>query len=321
MVARAVEEQGGWSALEGTATLALAGHCPPGVDAGPLVLLRIGAMSSGSAGSRMAIRPWRGRPSRQRSCGNSPSATAARHRRGEPSSGLHQHDRWQHRPAAHRASTSCSTRTRAPPFLLVLGEAVRPDGLAVGLDGASSGRMGTDSALAASGSGCSSPERNPRPPPGGWLAVVSGGGPGTPKPSRMTCLTVPGKCAPYQENRVGAFVATVISWSARFLTLGGHGHGRGPAGLVEALPDRDATTGHVGVPACEPNSWSSGVAEWLLGVFFGPWFDRAPSPLAPAMTMLIMDGHPFLPPRGSVGHSRLASADWSRQSGPQCRTS
>lgn len=36
-----------------------------------------------------------------------------------------------------------------------------------------------------------------------------------------------------------------------------------------------------------PTPGSSGVAEWLLNVFFGEWFERAPSPISAAITMLI----------------------------------
>ncbi|MGB0510733.1 MAG: hypothetical protein ACPGGB_07405, partial [Flavobacteriales bacterium] len=36
-----------------------------------------------------------------------------------------------------------------------------------------------------------------------------------------------------------------------------------------------------------PTPGSSGVAEWLLSVFFGEWFASAPSPLALPMTMLL----------------------------------
>ena len=36
-----------------------------------------------------------------------------------------------------------------------------------------------------------------------------------------------------------------------------------------------------------PTPGSSGVAEWLLGAFFEPWFALSGSLIAPAMTMLL----------------------------------
>lgn len=87
---------------------------------------------------------------------------------------------------------------------------------------------------------------------------------------------------------VAAFIATMISWSARFLTL------VAVMGMVVApLLDLDALL----IVARQLVMWvfllisptpgSSGVAEWLLGVFFKEWFEATPAPLAPAMTMLI----------------------------------
>ena len=85
-----------------------------------------------------------------------------------------------------------------------------------------------------------------------------------------------------------AFSATVISWTARFLSL------VAVLGMIVApLWSLDAAL----IVARQLVMWifllisptpgSSGVAEWLLGVFFGEWFDSAPSPLALPMTMLI----------------------------------
>ena len=85
-----------------------------------------------------------------------------------------------------------------------------------------------------------------------------------------------------------AFAATILSWSARFLCL------VAVMGIVVApMETLDAAL----IVARQLVMWvfllvsptpgSSGVAEWLLGVFFEPWMALAPSPLAPAMTMLI----------------------------------
>ena len=85
-----------------------------------------------------------------------------------------------------------------------------------------------------------------------------------------------------------AFSATVISWTARFLSL------VAVMGMIVApLWSLDAVL----IVARQLVMWifllisptpgSSGVAEWLLGVFFGEWFTRAPSPLALPMTMLL----------------------------------
>ncbi|MBK12380.1 MAG: hypothetical protein CL849_02495 [Crocinitomicaceae bacterium] len=87
---------------------------------------------------------------------------------------------------------------------------------------------------------------------------------------------------------VGAFIATMVSWSARFLTL------VAVMGMVVApILDLDALL----IVARQLVMWvfllisptpgSSGLAEWLLGVFFREWFEATPAPLAPAMTMLI----------------------------------
>lgn len=85
-----------------------------------------------------------------------------------------------------------------------------------------------------------------------------------------------------------AFGATVISWTARFLSL------VAVMGMIVApLWSLDAVL----IVARQLVMWifllisptpgSSGLAEWLLGVFFGEWFASAPSPLALPMTMLL----------------------------------
>jgi len=87
---------------------------------------------------------------------------------------------------------------------------------------------------------------------------------------------------------LGAALATLMSWSARFLTL------VAVMGIVVApLQSLDGLL----IVARQLVMWvfllisptpgSSGVAEWLLEVFFAPWFDAAASPIAPALTMLI----------------------------------
>ena len=87
---------------------------------------------------------------------------------------------------------------------------------------------------------------------------------------------------------VGASLATIASWSARFLSLVAV-----MAMVVAPLSSLEPLT----IVARQLIMWvyllisptpgSSGVAEWLLGAFFGPWFALSSSPIAPAVTMLI----------------------------------
>lgn len=87
---------------------------------------------------------------------------------------------------------------------------------------------------------------------------------------------------------VGALVATWMSWTARFLTL------VAVMGMVVA-PWGDLNAGLIVARQLvmwvflliSPTPGSSGVAEWLLGVFFAEEFALAASPLSPAITMLV----------------------------------
>ena len=86
----------------------------------------------------------------------------------------------------------------------------------------------------------------------------------------------------------GALLATWMSWTARFLTL------VAVMGMVVA-PWGDLNAGLIVARQLvmwvflliSPTPGSSGVAEWLLGVFFAEEFAMASSPLAPAITMLV----------------------------------
>ena len=86
----------------------------------------------------------------------------------------------------------------------------------------------------------------------------------------------------------GAMLATWMSWTARFFTL------VAVMGMLVA-PLMELEGLHIVARQLvmwvfllvSPTPGSSGVAEWLLDLFLAPWFDTAPSPLAPAMTMLL----------------------------------
>lgn len=87
---------------------------------------------------------------------------------------------------------------------------------------------------------------------------------------------------------VAAFIATMISWSARFMTLVAvMGMVVAPLLSLDALLIVARQLVMWVFLLISPTPGSSGVAEWLLGVFFKEWFEGTPSPLAPAMTMLI----------------------------------
>ncbi|RPG81138.1 MAG: UPF0104 family protein [Crocinitomicaceae bacterium TMED114] len=86
----------------------------------------------------------------------------------------------------------------------------------------------------------------------------------------------------------GAVLATLMSWSARFLTLVAvMGMVVAPLQSLDALLIVARQLVMWVFLLVSPTPGSSGVAEWLLDVFFAPWLDASPSPLAPAMTMLI----------------------------------
>jgi uncharacterized protein (TIRG00374 family) len=85
-----------------------------------------------------------------------------------------------------------------------------------------------------------------------------------------------------------SFAATMVSWTSRFLCL------VAVMGMVVAPLEMLDTFLIVArqlvmwvVLLISPTPGSSGVAEWLLNVFFGEWFERAPSPISAAITMLI----------------------------------
>ena len=85
----------------------------------------------------------------------------------------------------------------------------------------------------------------------------------------------------------GAFVATWMSLVGPVPhPRGGHGHGGGPLASLECPPDRDPATGHVGVPLVSP---TPGIQRGGRMVARGvpPLVRPAPSPLAPAMFMLL----------------------------------
>ena len=87
---------------------------------------------------------------------------------------------------------------------------------------------------------------------------------------------------------VGAALATALSWSARFLTLVAvMAMVVAPLSRLEPLVIVARQLVMWVYLLISPTPGSSGVAEWLLGVFFGPWFALSPSLVAPAMTMLI----------------------------------
>jgi len=86
----------------------------------------------------------------------------------------------------------------------------------------------------------------------------------------------------------GASAATLMSWVARFLTLVAV-----MAMVVAPLSELDplAMVARQMIMwvylLISPTPGSSGVAEWLLGVFFSPWFSLSSSLIAPAVTMVI----------------------------------
>lgn len=86
----------------------------------------------------------------------------------------------------------------------------------------------------------------------------------------------------------GAFVATAMSWSARFLTLVAvMGMFVDPLASLNALLIVTQELVMWVFMMVSPTPGSSGVAEFLLGEFFQPLFDQAVSPLAPVMTILL----------------------------------
>ena len=83
-------------------------------------------------------------------------------------------------------------------------------------------------------------------------------------------------------------VATMVSWSARFLSLVAvMGMIVAPLQSLDALLIVARQLVMWVFLLVSPTPGSSGVAEWLLQVFFGKWLSAAPSPIAPAITMLI----------------------------------
>lgn len=87
---------------------------------------------------------------------------------------------------------------------------------------------------------------------------------------------------------ISAFLATLVSWSARFLGLVAvFGMVVAPLASLDALLIVARQLVMWVFLLISPTPGSSGVAEWLLDVFFGEWFSMALSPLAPAMAMLI----------------------------------
>ena len=85
-----------------------------------------------------------------------------------------------------------------------------------------------------------------------------------------------------------SFAATVASWMARFLAL---------VAVMAMVVAPFAQLDSIAILVRQLVMWvyllvsptpgSSGVAEWLLGAFFAPWFALSSSLIAPAMTMLI----------------------------------
>lgn len=87
---------------------------------------------------------------------------------------------------------------------------------------------------------------------------------------------------------VGAFCATMASWTARFLTLVAvMAMVVAPLGALEPLTIVARQLVMWVYLLISPTPGSSGIAEWLLGAFFEPWFALSSSLVAPAMTMLI----------------------------------
>jgi len=295
MVARAVEEQGGWSALEGTVTL-------PGWPLALalmvlLVLLRDGGyvlrlrwLSNGDLTWRRAIETtvlW------EFASAITPGIVGG----GAVAIwGLHRQGMTAGRSTAVVFSTALLDELfyvlAVPPLLLVLGEAVRPDGLGGGFGwGVFWAGWGLMVLLAAViGFGLFLAPKGTH----GLFRRVAGWRWLSRWRSRMEAfaddlLDSSGQMRALPGNQwVWAFVATVISWSARFLTLVAvMGMVVAPLASLEALLIVTRQLVMWVFLLVSPTPGSSGVAEWLLGVFFGSWFDRAPSPLAPAMTMLI----------------------------------
>jgi len=87
---------------------------------------------------------------------------------------------------------------------------------------------------------------------------------------------------------IAAFGATIVSWSARFLTLVAvMGMVVAPLATLDAILIVARQLVMWVFLLISPTPGSSGIAEWLLEVFFDEWLGDAPSPLAPAMTMLV----------------------------------
>ena len=87
---------------------------------------------------------------------------------------------------------------------------------------------------------------------------------------------------------VGAFCATMASWTARFLTLVAvMTMVVAPLAALEPLTIVARQLVMWVYLLISPTPGSSGIAEWLLGAFFEPWFALSTSVVAPAMTMLI----------------------------------
>lgn len=87
---------------------------------------------------------------------------------------------------------------------------------------------------------------------------------------------------------VGAFLATMTSWTARFLTLVAvMAMVVAPLGALHPLTILARQLIMWVYLLISPTPGSSGIAEWLLGAFFEPWFALSPSLIAPAITVLI----------------------------------
>ena len=86
----------------------------------------------------------------------------------------------------------------------------------------------------------------------------------------------------------GAFLATMASWTARFMSLVAvMAMVVVPFSALEPLTIVARQLVMWVYLLISPTPGSSGVAEWLLHAFFEPWFALSGSLIAPAMTMLI----------------------------------
>ena len=295
MLFGAVEEQGGWAAVEGTVAL-------PGWPLALLLVLllvllrdlgyvlRLRWLTDGELGWRQAIETtvlW------EFASAITPGIVGG----GAVAIwGLHRQGMTAGRSTAVVFSTALLDElfyvVAVPPLLAVFGSTVRPEGLgdafgwgvfwmSWGLLVLLAATIGFGLFLAPNGTHgllCSI---------AGWRALRRW-------KSRLTryadeLLESAGEMKQLPARRwVAAMLATMLSWTARFFTL------VAVMGMVVApLADLDGLL----IVARQLVMWvfllisptpgSSGVAEWLLGAFFGDWFLLAPSPLAPAMTMLL----------------------------------